>query len=307
MHTISAIIITYNNQSEIRKCLLSAAGQSEPFDHLQVIDNASTDDTARIVSAEFPAMPLVNTGNNRGFGAASNLGIKISRSDFIVILNGDVELDRDFVRSLKFCLENARDYRIGTIAPQISDNKKRIDSAGLTMTWIRRFYDRGRGKPGRGRFDSPEYVFGATGACVVYRRSMLEEIKIGNEYFDEDFFLLGEDIDLSWRAKLLGWHTRYCPTLRCCHAGGISRKKSRYYQAMYYRNRYWFILKNESILGLVKLLVFCWIYELPKLIYMFCTNVYTRPALGEMLRRLPVMARKRGLVRDKLKNNNFSQ
>ena len=62
-----------------------------------------------------------------------------------------------------------------------------------------------------GQYQQAELVFGATGAAALYRRAMLDDVRVAREYFDEDFFAYREDADLAWRAQLLGWRCLYVP------------------------------------------------------------------------------------------------
>ncbi len=72
-------------------------------------------------------------------------------------------------------------------------------------------YLRGFEEEDQGRYDQTEEVFGVDGAAPLYRRSMLEDIKVHDQYFDETFHSHKEDVDLAWRAKILGWRCIYTP------------------------------------------------------------------------------------------------
>ena len=84
-----------------------------------------------------------------------------------------------------------------------------IDSTGIVMLPSIRHLDRGAGELDRGQYDRDEDVFGASGAAALYRRSMLDDVRVDGEWFDEDFFAYREDADLAWRAQWRGWRCRY--------------------------------------------------------------------------------------------------
>jgi GT2 family glycosyltransferase len=105
---------------------------------------------------------------------------------------------------------------------------KTLDSAGIYFTPALRHFDRGSGACDRGAYDRLEYVFGVTGAAALYRRKMIDDISIGGEFFDSDFFAYREDADLAWRAQLLGWKCLYTPQAIGYHVRAVlpSNRKS---------------------------------------------------------------------------------
>jgi GT2 family glycosyltransferase len=96
-----------------------------------------------------------------------------------------------------------------------------FDSTGIFMTPNLRHLDRGSRMPDRGCFELPEYVFGATGAAALYRRSMISDVSVNGEFFDEDFFAYREDADVAWRAQLLGWKCLYNPRAVAYHVRSV--------------------------------------------------------------------------------------
>jgi GT2 family glycosyltransferase len=88
----------------------------------------------------------------------------------------------------------------------------RIDSAGMYFTPNMRHFDRGWHEREEHRYDAEEYVFGASAAAALYRREMIDDISIGGQFFDPDFFVYREDADVAWRAQLMGWRCLYTPS-----------------------------------------------------------------------------------------------
>jgi GT2 family glycosyltransferase len=92
-----------------------------------------------------------------------------------------------------------------------------VDSTGIYFTPMLRHLDRGSQEADNGHYLNHEYVFGATAAAALYRRQMIDDISIGGEFFDADFFAYREDADVAWRAQLLGWRCIYTPLARGYH------------------------------------------------------------------------------------------
>jgi glycosyltransferase involved in cell wall biosynthesis len=103
----------------------------------------------------------------------------------------------------------------------------RIDSAGMLLTSSLRHFDRGAGHGDLGQYDSLERVFGPSGAAAFYSRALVEDVKIGGEFFDELFFAYREDADLAWRARLLGWECVYVPRAVGYHLRAVRPERGR--------------------------------------------------------------------------------
>jgi GT2 family glycosyltransferase len=146
----------------------------------------------------------------------------------VLVLNPDVVLESRFLQNAIRAMDEdssagsatgklLRPTKASGPARRISDEKI-LDSTGIYFTPSQRHLDRGSGETDMGQFEKPEYVFGASGAAALYRRTMLEDICNGGEYFDESFFAYREDADLAWRAQWMGWHCRYIPHAIGFHA-----------------------------------------------------------------------------------------
>jgi GT2 family glycosyltransferase len=125
-----------------------------------------------------------------------------------------------------------------------------FDSTGIFMTPNVRHLDRGSRMPDDAQFETAEYVFGATGAAALYRRSMIRDVSIGGEFFDHDFFAYREDADLAWRAQLLGWKCLYTPRAVAYHVRSVlpqDRKSvSRVINMHSVKNRFLMRVKNAT-------------------------------------------------------------
>jgi GT2 family glycosyltransferase len=127
-------------------------------------------------------------------------------------------MDCNFVRQLVEAGE--QDSRAGTVCGKLFSigpgfqplKEQRIDSTGIFFTPTMRHFDRGWHELDRGTYDRSEYVFGACAAAALYRRGMIEDVSIGGNFFDPDFFAYREDADVAWRAQILGWRCIYAPS-----------------------------------------------------------------------------------------------
>ena len=294
----SIIILTHNSREFVRPCLDSVFGQEGYKDfEVVVVDNASGDGTLELIK-EYPKLSLIKNQKNLGACEGRNQGIEASRGDWILTLDCDVILEKDFL------LKAAEEIRkapldIGIGQPKIftplekiplsmgqlnpvrneianeasfltgfNCDKKMIYSCGLHLSWTRRFFDIGKNRKDCLKFNKPGYVFGACSAAAFYKRKMLEELKEKSGYFDQRFFFLVEDVDLAWRARKKGYKTLFLPRIYCWHKGNSSKTSKKLRQYFCWRNRFYSIAKNE---GLVKYSlkifpVLC--YDLPRLVYL---------------------------------------
>ena len=259
---VSVVVVTYNSERLIAACLESLAQQDYPSLEVQIIDNASRDDTVAVIEGSEHEFSITRNTTNTGFAAAHNQGIRLSRGRYYLALNPDVVVEPDFVSELVRAA--AAEPAVGSVSgkllrPRHARERVLIDSAGIYMTPSSRHLDRGSGVADRGQYERPQFVFGASGAAALYRRDMLEEVAIDGESFDEDFFAYREDADLAWRAQLLGWKSLYTPYAVATHARRVVPERRRELPPELnmhsVKNRFLLRLKNQTGLELVMLLL----------------------------------------------------
>jgi len=102
-----------------------------------------------------------------------------------------------------------------------------LDSTGIYFTRNMRHLDRGAEEIDRGQYDRMQYVFGASGAAALFRRSFIDDVSVEGEFFDEEFFAFREDGDLAWRAQVMGWKCLYVPTAVAWHVRRVTPERRR--------------------------------------------------------------------------------
>jgi len=225
--SVAVTIVTYNSAKYIRGCLEYVLSQDYPRTQVIVVDNASADNTPLELQAFQNRITVVRNDHNAGFAGGQNQAIAACQADWILTLNPDVRLTSGFIS--KLVAAGAADPAIGTVCGKLlgmgADFEipatPLFDSTGIYMTPNFRHFDRGSRTLDDGRFDKPEFVFGATGAAALYRRKMIEDIGIQGEFFDDSFFAYREDADVAWRAQLLGWKCLYTPIAIAYHVRSV--------------------------------------------------------------------------------------
>ncbi|MBN1869422.1 MAG: glycosyltransferase family 2 protein [Candidatus Omnitrophica bacterium] len=287
---ISVVIVNFNRKELLCECLDSVKRQDVRDLEVIVIDNGSSDGSAELVAA-YPEVRLIQNPENVLFCKAYNQGIDASRGDFILCLNNDVCLEKNYLSEALFAI--GLDERIGMVSGKIlRPDKKTIDSTGLFLGRNRKAVERGYNKKDRGQYDDPGYVFGVSGACVFFRRAFLADVKDQYGYFDERFGAYYEDLDICWRGQRQGWKAYYEPKAVACHtraATAIGDKKGRrgpniFYlsdglRKRYVRNRYLCMKKNDSLQGILVNLPFVLFYEIQQWCYVFFVKYLCRGRL----------------------------
>ncbi len=223
---MAVTIVTFNSAQYVTRCVESVFAQRYRGLQVVVLDNASKDGTPALLSG-FPDIRYIQNPLNSGFAGGQNQAIAATVSDWVLVLNPDVVLEPGFIEQLVRAGEG--DAKIGAVCGKLLSmgadysrpNSPVIDSTGMYFTPELRHFDRGSRQPDCGLYDEPEYVFGATGAAALYRRTMILDVSIMGEFFDEDFFAYREDADVAWRAQLLGWRCLYTPTAVAYHVRSV--------------------------------------------------------------------------------------
>lgn len=228
MTRVDVIVVTWNHQDTLAAALRGLAEQAQHPESVVVVDNASDDGTVRIARQWSSHLPLqvVEMGENRGFSAAANAGIALGRAPWVLSLNPDCRLEPAFLARLTGAAGRLGAGHACGLLLRAEDHDLRagdvVDSAGMVVTAAGRHHDRGTGRRVDAKLGLPAWVFGATGACALYRREALDDVAyLPREVFDERFFAYREDADLAWRLQRRGWRCVYWPEARAAHRRGL--------------------------------------------------------------------------------------
>ncbi len=268
---ISVVILTHNSSSHIRDCLDSVLTQRHDDLEIIIVDNGSSDCTVRILRDSYPQAALIQNSDNKGASEARNQAISQATGEWILTLDSDAVLGRNFFSPFANFLQSLKDeYAIGTIVPKIlNKDADTIYSLGSRLTPFRRFYNIGSGRKDTGEFDGIKRVFGACCASAFYRKDMLDVLKDRSGfYFDKDLFFMGEDVDLAWRSSKEGWRACFCPACVSTHLGNGAGTKYREKKFYSIRNRFIMMHKNESKAYLVFFFLPLFFYEIARLSYL---------------------------------------
>jgi GT2 family glycosyltransferase len=223
------------------------------------------------------------------------MGISMSTGEYVLTLNPDVVLSNNFLLEANNNI-NKLGNDVGMIGVKIlkANSEKIIDSTGLVLSNAFRFFDRGSGEKDMGQYDKSIDILGPCAAAAIYKRGMLEDVKLNGEYFDKDFFYLIEDFDIALRAKRKGWKGAYLPDVVCYHERNGSGMAYKYRQYYAFRNRYFLIMKNIKIRPFF--IFYFLIYDIPRFIFLFFTNFRILCEIINLVRSFRVMLKKRQII-----------
>jgi|TARA_Y100000031_G_scaffold156411_1_gene210850 GT2 family glycosyltransferase len=324
---VSINLLSWNGQKYIKDCLNSVFDQTHPNLEVSVIDNGSTDKTIDYleeIKGRHQNLKIISKNSeNVGFAAAHNRLIEKSKGEFVICLNQDIVLDKDFIERALEVFKS--DIKIGAVQGKLLRWQKGlsisqnhidyqvahiIDTTGLVILKNRRIINRGQGDIDQGQFEKIEEIFGVDGAAPVYRKETLENIRIDQEYFDESFFSYKEDVDLAWRLRLYGWKVVYQPQSIAWHdrTSGDSMaigylsvikerlKISKFAKYLAFKNQRLMQIKNEQISLLIKHLIWFLPKEIISWLYVLFLERYTWRAIKDLFQQIPEAWRKRKII-----------
>ncbi len=248
-------------------------------------------------------MALTKNPSNRGFAAAVNQGISAATGAYVLLLNDDVVLGPGYVRALVAVLQldPTRGSATGRLLrPTSPDGSVAVDSTGHVMyrcVWAR---NRDQGELDRGVARDSGEVFGVSAAASLYRRSMLDDVAVEGEVFDESFGSYLEDVDFDWRARIRGWSSWYESQAIAVHERGPSRARlpSRVQRGIL-RNRLLMIVKNDAGGGRWGRRPAISAFTLAKLGQLLVSQPAAVLGLWDFLRFRPAARRKRRLIQSR--------
>lgn len=237
---VSVVILNWNGRHLLPNCLAALDAQTFRDFEVIVVDNGSRDGSPEWLTAQYPAVRLIQNATNLGFATANNQGMRVAQTPLIMLLNNDAYLAPDCLQKLIKAANRAT--WAGMFACKIlqHDAPDRMDSAGIEVDRAGLAWNRGWGDLTAHHTQSQE-VFGPSAAAALYRRTMLDQIGL----LDDDFFIYYEDVDLAWRAQWAGWRCLYVPEAVVEHVhSATTRRGSPFKRRLLSRNKWWAITKN---------------------------------------------------------------
>jgi GT2 family glycosyltransferase len=227
----AVVILNYNGEKLLPQFLPSVIAHSN---HATVIvaDNASTDQSLRILNEKFPEVRVIRLDQNYGFCGGYNHALQQIEASYYVLLNSDVEVTPGWLDPLEALLD--KDATIAAVQPKILSyhQKNHFEYAGAGGGFIDSFgypFCRGRlfdlTEQDHHQYDDTREIFWATGACMMIRSNTYHQL----EGLDSDFFAHMEEIDLCWKIQRAGLRVFYCGATHVFHvgAGTLSRSNPR--------------------------------------------------------------------------------
>jgi N-acetylglucosaminyl-diphospho-decaprenol L-rhamnosyltransferase len=249
--SISVIVLSFNGRRWLDPCLsaLTAQAGAPPFEIL-LVDNGSTDGSTALVADRFPSVRIILNGGNLGFAAGNNAGARAASGETLAFLNNDTIAAADWLARLYAARTESADRTVVTSRIVFLERPDVIDSAGDGYLRAGGAFKHGHGACAS-EFMSSREVFGACGAAFAIDRALFDEL--GG--FDEDFFMVYEDVDLSYRARLAGHRCWYAADAVVRHAGsgtlGVASAMAVFHGQ---RNLEWTWVKNTPLPLLLKTL-----------------------------------------------------
>lgn len=240
---ITVVIPNYNGIQYMDGCLGSLYGGSL-VPEVIVVDNGSSDGSADLAEKKYPMCRVVRFRENKGFCRAVNEGIRRADTEYVILLNNDTAVDREFVFHLREAIRKRRGA-FSVSAKMLSMGEPEIiDDAGDLYCALGWAYARGKGKR-RENYSKSVEIFASCAGAAIYRKSVFDIIG----YFDENHFAYLEDIDIGYRARISGFCNYFEPKAVVYHAGSAV-SGSRYNEfkiKLSSRNSIYLVYKNMPL------------------------------------------------------------
>jgi len=266
-HPLASVIVqNYNGREVLEKCLFSLGKVLYPNFEVIVFDAASSDGSVEMIKKEYKKVKLIESHDRVGFAEGNNIAYEHTKGKYIVLLNGDTEVEPDWLSELINFAEKTPQAAVFSSKVLFFDNKKIINSAGGICDMYGFSPLRGTFDKDIGQYDDPVPVFYAHGAAMLIRREVIE--KIG--FLDEDYFIYHEEFDFCWRAWLAGFEVYFVPQAVVYH-----KLSQRNFYAPEKRAKRQFLVKKNRISTLIKNHI-----SIPVLLLSLSVNIFI--SMGEI-------------------------
>lgn len=244
---ITILVLNYNGKKWLQQLLPTVKKIKYPKLEVLIVNNGSTDDSAKFLKENYPKFKVLEIKKNCGYAGANNFGAKKARGKYILFLNNDTKVTPNFLKPLVEEME--KDRTIGAVQPQIRNmvEKNKIDSIGSFFTFTGFLYHYGYFQNANERkYNKKLSVYSVKGACFLMRKK--DYLDLGG--IDESFVTYVEESDLCHRILLSGKRILYIPKYIIYHYGGgdmniMTKREVVIFRS--FRNRFVSYIKNLSI------------------------------------------------------------
>lgn len=256
---LSIVIVNWNTRELLAKCLRSIYQNAEGLAfEILVVDNASADDSVGMVREQFPRVRLIENEENLGFAHANNQAIRRASGRYVLFLNSDTEVVPEATSRMVYYLDSEPKAGIASVCLIFPNGRPQFCHGSFPSLYseFRSLFGMHRWDLSCwGELDGPYEVDWVSGACLMARQSMLNEIGL----IDEEFFMFGEEVDLCYRARQAGWRVILVPSQPIIHvrAGSTGKTSGRllrlYYGKLHYFKKH--LGQSQTLLLLAMILI----------------------------------------------------
>jgi GT2 family glycosyltransferase len=250
MPFVSIVIVNYNGLNLLKKCLSSLSEIDFLNYEIILVDNNSTDDTIQYITKMYPQIIVIKLEKNKGFAEPNNIASKIAKGEYLLFLNNDTIVTKNFLTELLNSIN--KNKQIGICQSLLLKLDNSIDSSGDFIDELGVVYN------SKTSVTTDREISSARGASMLIRKEIFNELK----GFDEKFFVSFEDVDLGWRTWIKGYKVVLSTKSIVYHLGGQTTNKIKSDIAFHgFKNQLSMKITNfESILSVKKMISFFIIY-----------------------------------------------
>jgi GT2 family glycosyltransferase len=234
---VTVVVLNWNGWRDTVACVESCLRATYPRLRLLVVDNGSADGSETALRERFPAVDVLQTGENLGYAGGNNFGIRralADGADMVLLINNDTEVDPEFATELVHAARASP--QAGMLCPKIlfHDRPDVLWYAGASFhPWLGWGRHRGAGQRDRGQFDRQEETGRPTGCALLVTRALCERVGL----LREEYFCYAEDLEWALRAREAGFGILYVPSARVWHKVSRSTGGARSVTAVRYQTR----------------------------------------------------------------------
>ncbi len=231
---ISIVIVNWNGKKWLKKCLISLSNQTYKNTEIIIVDNGSEDDSVNYIKNYFPKIKVIKNKKNLGLPKANNKGVKMSKGKYLLLINTDVWVEKNFLSKL-FLFYKKNDFSvISPLVRKYDKNKDLVNLPNIDITASPAYFF---------PISRKNKLFYLSSCYFCSKKEYLETLG-----FDNNYFAYYEDVDWFWRLNLLNKRFDYVENVFIYHAGAGSTGKGINYNMFLYRNQNALqtLLKNYS-------------------------------------------------------------